>query len=60
MSSLFCNPGRPWHGTSCPVAVTDPATHSKNKAQPAQNPFFYKTSATFERKMKIEKDFKNW
>ena len=58
MGWLFCNPD--WPGTACPVAVTNPANHPKNKARPAQSPFFYKTSVTFERKMKVESDSKNW
>ena len=39
---------------------SDPANHSHNKAQPAQSPFVYEPSATFKRKLKVEKDFKNW
>ena len=34
----------PERGTSCPVAVTDPATHPKNEARPIQSPFSYEPS----------------
>ena len=56
---FFCNPW-PWPETFCPVAVTDPEIHPKNKAQSAQSPFVYERSTTFNKKMNPERDFKNW
>ena len=41
---LFLSPDRPRPGTSNPGTITGPATHTKNKAQPAQSPLFYKPS----------------
>ena len=40
----------------------DLATHSEHKAWPAQSPFFqfHDRSSTFNRKMKVERDSKNW
>ena len=56
---FFCNADRPWPETSCPVAVTNPTAHPKNKPQPAQSQFFYASSIIFKAKMKVQKDFKN-
>ena len=36
-------PGGATAGISSPVTVTGPATHTKNKAQPTQSPFFLRT-----------------
>ena len=33
---FFCDPNRPWPGSSCPVAITDSANHPKNKARPTR------------------------
>ena len=45
-ADFFLGPDRPKSGTSSPVTVTNPATHAKNKAQPAQSPFFYEPLIT--------------
>ena len=37
---------------------SDPANHPQYKARPAQSPFFYEPSATFKRKLKVEREFK--
>ena len=58
MAWLFCILDRPWLKTSCPVVITNPPTHPKNKAWPAQYPFFYESSITFEEKLKVQRDSK--
>ena len=46
-ADFFLGPDRPRFESSSPVtAVTNPATHVKNKAQPAQSPFFYEPLIT--------------
>ena len=37
-----------------------PAQHPQNKARSTQSPFFYESSATFKRKLKVERELKNW
>ena len=55
---LFCNPDRPWFGTSCSVAVTDPETHPKSKARPVQSQFFWNEPSAVQSRLKEERKLK--